>query len=95
MLLADFPDGSAVGEAPKLDAVFEYREAIGLVVACVKSDLEHDAALDERCNFVNGSVGKWGYGKLSKRDGRLSSRNNGNVVPIGRIEGKGYPIVAP
>lgn len=64
MLLADFPDGSAVGEAPKLDAVFEYREAIDLVVACVKSDLEHDAALDERCNFVNGSVGKWGYGML-------------------------------
>ena len=36
-----------------------------------------------------------GYGKLSKRDGRLSSRNNDNVVPIGRIEGKGCPIVAP
>ena len=64
MLLADFPDGSAVGEAPKLDAVFEYREAIGLVVACVKSDLEHDAALDERCDLVNGAAGKWGYGML-------------------------------
>lgn len=35
------------------------------------------------------------YGKLSKRNGRLSSRNNGNVVPIGRTEGKGCPIVAP
>ena len=35
------------------------------------------------------------YGKLSKRDGRLSSRNNGNVVPIGRIEGDGCPVIAP
>lgn len=38
---------------------------------------------------------KRGYGKLSKRDGRLSSRNNGNVVPIGRIEGDGCPVIAP
>lgn len=64
MLFGDFPDGDAVGKAPKLDAVFEYREAIRLAVACVKSDLEHDAALDERCNLVDGAVGKWGYGML-------------------------------
>lgn len=67
-LFGDFPDGDAVGKVPKLDAVFEYREAIRLAVACVKSDLEHDAALDERCDLVNGAAGKWGYGKLQCYD---------------------------
>lgn len=83
MLFGDFPDGDAVGKAPKLDAVFEYREAIRLAVACVKSDLEHDAALDERCNLVDGAVGKWGYGKLTgvqpHYKGRFASVRDCNV----------------
>ena len=68
MLFADFPDGSAVGEAPKLDAAFEYREAIRLAVARAKSNLEHDVASDKRCDLVNGAVGKWGYGMLCVKE---------------------------
>jgi hypothetical protein len=94
-LTVNFPKYYGISGVIKPDSILKKRDAVLFVVACFKPDITNYAVIHVRRIVENADVGKLGYGKLSKRDGRLSSRNNDNVVPIGRIEGKGCPIVAP
>lgn len=77
---------------PNLESchVIDHHAKVVLAVYVLPAELNHVLAV-----AGNQILCGRGYGKLSKRNGRLSSRNNDNVVPIGRTEGKGCPIVAP